>query len=322
MRVAGLTVLALTLLAGCSNPPLQANLGPADGAVEAISLLGDSLRRPSFPPEAMARMLAQLDTARRAFDADTGSADSFVWYGRRTGYLGRYQETITIFNFAIDKYPDDPRMYRHRGHRYLTTRQLDGAVADFKRAAELIQGTPDQVEPDGQPNALGIPTSTLHSNIWYHLGLALYLKGDFAGALEACRKDLEVATNPDMQVAVRHWLYMTLRRLGRAEEAAEVLEPVTREMEVIENTAYHRLLLLYKGKLSPDSLIGTGPGEGDPALQDASVGYGLGNWHFYNGREQEARAVWRRVVQTGPWASFGYLAAEAELAREAAADAK
>jgi hypothetical protein len=83
-------------------------------------------------------------------------------------------------------------------------------------------------------------------------------------------------------------------------------------MEVIENTGYHRLLLLYRGELSPDSLV-AGPGEGDPALHDASVGYGLGNWHFYNGREKEARAVWRRVLETGPWASFGYLAAEAEL---------
>lgn len=318
MRAAGLTVLTLTLMTACGDPPVRANLGPPESPIEAISLLGDSLRRPTFSPEATARMMAQLDTARRAFDADTGSADSYIWYGRRTAYLGRYQEALTIFNFAIDKYPDDPRMYRHRGHRYLTTRQIGPAIADFQAAARLIEGTADEVEPDGAPNALNIPTSTLHSNIWYHLGLGLYLAGDFEAALEVYRKDLAAATNPDTDVAVRHWLYMTLRRLDRAEEAAAVLEPVTADMEIIENGAYHKLLLMYKGELSPDSLTG-GPGENDPALQDATTGYGIGNWHFYNGRPKEAWAIWRRVLETGPWASFGYLAAEAEFARAAAA---
>ncbi len=76
-------------------------------------------------------------------------------------------------------------MYRHRGHRYITLREFDKAIADFNKAVELIEGTDDIVEPDGAPNAAGIPTSTLHTNIWYHLGLAHYLKGDFAAALLA-----------------------------------------------------------------------------------------------------------------------------------------
>ena len=40
-----------------------------------------------------------------------------------------------------------------------------------------------KIEPDGQPNARNIPTSTLNSNIYYHLGLAQYLKGEFEAAL-------------------------------------------------------------------------------------------------------------------------------------------
>ena len=87
-----------------------------------------------------------------------------------------------------------------------------------------------------------------------------------------------------------------------------------KEMNVIENQAYHRLLLLYQGRLSSDSLALAGGG--DAALQDATVSYGLGNWHFYNGRKEQAIAIWRRILETGPWASFGYLAAEAELARQ------
>ena len=48
---------------------------------------------------------------------------------------------------------------------------------------KLVAAKPDEVEPDGAPNARGIPRSTLQSNIWYHLGLAQYLAGDFDGIL-------------------------------------------------------------------------------------------------------------------------------------------
>ena len=285
----------------------------AQSPVEAVSLLGDSLRRPVLSAEADARLKAQLKDAEDEY-ARRPSADGLIWVGRRTAYLGRFTEAIAIFSSGLAKYRGDARLYRHRGHRYLTTRQIDRAIGDLLYAAQLTRGKADQVEPDGQPNAKNIPTSTLQSNIWYHLGLAYYLKADFRKALAAYRECLRVSKNDDMQVATRHWLYMTLRRMGRTDEAAQVLFPIRRDMNVIENQAYHRLLLLYQGQLSSDSL--NAGGDGDAALQDATVSYGLGNWHFYNGRKEEAVRIWKRILETGPWASFGYLAAEAELARQ------
>ena len=55
-----------------------------------------------------------------------------------------------------------------------------------------------------------------------------------------------------------------------------------------------------------------------PAGLDAvTMGYGVGNWHFYNGQRDQAMAIFRRIVDEQPaqWAAFGYIAAEAELAR-------
>jgi tetratricopeptide (TPR) repeat protein len=281
----------------------------AQAPVEAVSLLGDSLRRPVLPAETEARLAAQLREAEEEYGRRP-SADALIWVGRRTAYLGRFTDAIAIYSSGLAKYRGDARLYRHRGHRYLTIRHFDRAIGDLLYAVQLTRGKPDQVEPDGQPNAKNIPTSTLQSNIWYHLGLAYYLKGDFRHAVAAYRECLKVSKNDDMQVATRHWLYMALRRMGRTEEAAEVLFPVRRDMNVIENQAYHRLLLLYQGRLLSDSLTVSGDG-----LQDATVSYGLGNWHWYSGRKEEALRIWRQILETGPWASFGFLAAEAELAR-------
>jgi hypothetical protein len=123
---------------------------------------------------------------------------------------------------------------------------------------------------------------------------------------------MKVSTNPDMLVATSHWLYMTLRRLGRDAEAARVLEPITRDLDVIENGAYHRLLLMYKGELGADSLL-TASSSG--ALDDVTTAYGVGNWYLYTGQPARARDIFQRIVRAGNWAAFGSIAAEAELAR-------
>ncbi|HKV08975.1 MAG TPA: tetratricopeptide repeat protein [Thermoanaerobaculia bacterium] len=254
---------------------------------------------------------AKLAEAREALRKNPDDADALIWVGRRTAYLGRYQEAIEIFSQGIATHPEDARFYRHRGHRYITVRDLGPAIRDFEKAARLIEGQPDEVEPDGLPNAKNIPTSTLQSNVWYHLGLAYYLQGDFEKALVAYRRCMDVSKNPDMLVATSHWLYMTLRRLGREAEAREVLTPIRGDLDVIENHAYLRLLRMYKGEIPPEELRKGADGDLDPP----TLGYGLGNWYLYNGRRDEAVKVFREVLAGGNEAAFGYIAAEAELRR-------
>lgn len=304
LRTAILTVAALA--------PGATLAGQSD-SVEATSLLGRPLVRPAMSATARATAEGNLAAARRAYDRTPADADSIIWLGRRTAYLGRFREAIAIYTRGIGLHPNDARLYRHRGHRYITTRKLDDAVRDFEKADALTRGGQDQVEPDGQPNARGVPTSTLQSNIRYHLGLAHYLKGDFDQALPFYQRDVEVAVNPDMVVASSHGLYMTLRRLGRDREAVKVLEPIRADMEIIENGSYHRLLLMYKGLLPSDSVL-TPADQGD-AVQDATVAYGVANWHLYNGRPKEARAVFDRILTMPQWGAFGFIAAEAEVAR-------
>ena len=278
--------------------------------------MGEPLLRPVPVAEARAGMEQRLAAAARAYERTPLDADSIIWLGRRTAYLGRFNEAIAIYTRGIAKHPGDARLYRHRGHRYLTIRHLDKATADFQKAATLIAGMPDQVEPDGLPNARNIPTSTLNSNIRYHLGLAHYLKSEFDSAARIYAGDVAQSANPDMLVASSHWLYMSLRRLGRTKEAEAVLDKISRDMPIIENGTYHRLLLMYKGELVPADLL---PDSGGVAasLDNVTAAYGVANWHLYNGRPADAERIFREIlVRRTQWASFGYLAAEAELARK------
>jgi tetratricopeptide (TPR) repeat protein len=277
---------------------------------EATSLFGAPLR-PSPPTgDALARLTENLAAAEAAYRA-TPSADALIWLGRRTAYLGRYRDAIAVFTKGVEQFPNDARFYRHRGHRYITIRRFDAAAADLERAGALVQGKTDEVEPDGQPNARNIPTSTLQFNIWYHLGLAEYLQGRFDRAHAAYLRCLEVSKNNDAQVATRHWLYMTLRRSSKPDEAATILTPVSASMEIIENGSYHRLLLLYRGELTAATLLE----QSAAALDKTTVTYGIANWHFYNGRRAEAVALLKTIVHGPQWAAFGSVAAEADLQR-------
>ena len=306
--------LCAMVVAGCARAPQTRHAGSLPAGAQAISFLGDTLRTLPLSAETRARYETQLAEAKAAYDRTPTNVDSLIWYGRRLAYLGRLREAIDVFSKGVSLYPDNPWLYRHRGHRYISVRELDLAARDLERATTLTQGKPDEVEPDGQPNARNMPIGTLQSNIAYHLALAYYLRGDFARALPVYRRELADARNDDRRVSTAHWLYMSLRRLGRDREAAEVLVPIRRDMNVIENETYHRLLLLYKGELPADSVLAVGP-TGEMSVTDATGAYGIGNWHLYNGRPAEAERVFRRILAGGQWGAFGYIAAEAELAR-------
>ena len=69
---------------------------------------------------------------------------------------------------------------------------------------------------------------------------------------------------------------------------------------------------MYKGLRKPEDVLGSD--EQDP-LQIATQGYGVGNFFLVNGDTERAKAIFRRVVAVPQWAAFGFIAAEADLAR-------
>ena len=277
---------------------------------ETLSLLGKPLVAPALADDTRRKLEAELADARAAYEKNPDDPDAIIWLGRRTAYLGRFGEAIEIYTRGIETHPDEPRLYRHRGHRFITIRKFDLAIKDLRKAAQLVEGIPDQVEPDGQPNDRNIPTSTLQGNIYYHLGLAHYLKGEFGEARDAYRKCLELSKSPDMLVATTNWLYMTLLRLGRTEDARQTLLPITSGLDVIENKAYYQLLLFYKGEVKADALTGKG-------TEGVTLAYGLANRELCQGAHDKAKSGFKQIVEKrgDQWPAFGYIAAESDMAR-------
>lgn len=251
-----------------------------------------------------------LRSAEKKYKADSTNDEHIIWYGRRLAYPGMYNEAIDIFTKGIKLHPDNARFYRHRGHRYITLRCFDNAITDLKKAAELVRDQVDEIEADGIPNEKNIPTSTLHTNIYYHLGLAYYLKGDNRQALLAWEKCLDISDNDDMKVATLNWLNVVLRKMGRQKDAEQHLKAVSNEMEIIENRDYFDVLMMYK--TNDDEKLKE-KAKDQQTLSNATLGYALGTYYQLKGNKEKAKELFEKVVAGKQWSSFGFIAAEVEL---------
>ena len=248
--------------------------GQQEGPLQLISPLGRPLH-------------AQTDSGEQVDNTET-----WMELGLALAGSWRYQQAIDAYSEGLYRDPFNALLYRHRGHRFISTRRFEAAAADLELSARLDPGNWDT---------------------WYHLGLAHYLLGNFDRAEPAYLKCYELTQEGDdgSLVAVSDWLWMTLMRQDKADEASLILEKIHTDMEVGENTSYHRRLLMYKGLLNPQDLIA----EDAADLEIATSGYGVGNYYMVTGRQEEALDTFKKVVSGPYWPAFGFIAAEADLSR-------
>ena len=148
-------------------------------------------------------------------------------------------------------------------------------------------------EPDGAPNAAGIPLTTLHGNIWYHLGLAYYLNGDMKNARRCYDRRVGNHKYDDNVVSTGHWSYMIRRRMGDDNSAQEVVAPVRSEMKILENQAYHRICLFYKGEIGIEDLAVSVEAE---EVDDVHW-YSVANWLVYDQNDQtRAKEIYKDLA--------------------------
>ena len=314
-------------LAGCTSS--GSHTEPLPAGAQCHSLLGEPLFPPPVAADKRAALEQQLVEARARWQAAPDDADALIWYGRRLGYLGQFREAVEVFGEGIQRHPEDARMWRFRGHRWITLREFDKAVEDLERAVQLIQDQPDEPEPAGTPNARGLDLDTLHENVWYHLALARFLRGEHEQALADWEACLATVRNDDGRAMCAYWIASAAGRAAAAAEArgelsraaalrargAAALAGIRPDMDIVEYTSYHRLALVWKGQLDPDALLATARQDAEGDVDLATVGFGVGNWHLCRGDTELARSIFTEVERGASWHAFGHIAAEAELAR-------
>ena len=237
---------------------------------------------------------AQADTgpvarAERALAADPRNVQRFIDLGVAQAGARQMREAVRTFTRALAIAPNDPMLLRWRGHRHLSVREFDRAMADLTR---------------------GYGLDSTNYGILYHLGVLRFVRGDFNAAADAFARAQPRAPDAGELAGATDWLWMSLQRAGRAAEADAML---ARHPDSLATTvAYAKRLRLYRGEIGPDALF-TPSDTSD--IDVATLAYGLGDWYMVKGDTARARAQFERSVKSGGWPAFGFIASEAELAR-------
>jgi Flp pilus assembly protein TadD len=237
---------------------------------------------------------AQADTgpiarAERSLADDPRNVQRFIQLGTAQAGARQMQEAVRTFTRALAVAPADPMLYRWRGHRNLSVRNFDGAMADLTR---------------------GYGMDSTNYGILYHLGVLRFVRGDFNAAADAFARAQPRAPDGAELAGATDWLWMSLQRAGRSAEAAAMLARHPDSLPA--SNAYVRRLKLYRGEIGPAAVI-TPADTGD--VDVATLSFGLGNWYMVKGDSARAREMFRKSIQSGGWPAFGFIASEAELAR-------
>lgn len=229
--------------------------------------------------------------AEAALVADPNNVTKIIQLGLAQSAVRQYREAIETFTRGMKIAPDNPLLYRWRGHRYISIGEFEKALADLKRGNKLDPKNYD---------------------IYYHLGVAYFIRGEFADAASAFARGQPIAPNVNEFAGATDWLWMSLSRAGRGAEAQKALAPITDTLKVTTATAYAQRLKLYRGLSRPDEVFT--PAD-TAALQVTTLSYGVGNWYLARGDTANARVFFQRAVAARGWAGFGFYAAQADLAR-------
>ena len=256
------SILSLLLMAGLLVGCASKQMTQRELLVQAVGFDGTLHYTLPLSDESANKLDAQIADAREDLKENPTDEMALIWYGRRLSYAGLYQQAVVNYTRGLQLHPDSFKLRRHRGHRFITLRLLRPALDDLARAESLSRNIPNAVEPDGMPNAAGIPLSTTRGNILYHLALAYYLSGSYADAARTWQEALDIARNDDSRVSCTYWLLLCEAKLGEKARVAELLSTVTPDMSILENDQYHQLLLYFKGDLAEDVLLGNAAASG------------------------------------------------------------
>ena len=247
-----------------------------------------------MPRASVLQQRREQDKAIEAFDraiaADPSNADAYLLKCRSLAGLRRHEEAVAACTESLRLRPEQAGGLRDRGHYQLNLGRVEPGLADLQKAESL---------------------TSRDRGVYYHLGLAFYLSGDFPRAAKAYESCASHSADAAGKIECQAWLLPSLLRSGRKDEAKRLLAAVPAAPIEGHPGNYLDRLLLFKGTRTEAQVAATMTAEGP--VSEATVGYSIGIWHLLNGREAKAREYFERSLASKYTPAWGYRASEAEL---------
>lgn len=303
---ARIATLGIALLLAMSAPAFAAEkISVATGGPCATSLIGTPLTIPKYSAQTQKILDQDIAIAEAALRIAPDREDTHIWYGRRLDYAGRICDAVDAFSAGLKQFPDNYKLYRFRARDLTRARRFKEALADYTKALELMGDTPDNFEPDGMPNPIGLTISTYRGNIVYYHAQTSFATGDYPTMVAGMAKSLALAADfarDDMRVPTAYWTYIAYRKMGEHDKARTAINAIEPNLKLIENFAYYQAVQIMQGRLKPEAFR---------TSRDSTIKFAIAMERRFSGDEKGARDLLTEIVRENPQ---GHWPAEAELA--------
>ena len=258
------------------------------------------------------------EAAKAAYQSNM-TVDSATWYARLLGYQGLPKDAIEVLTVALKKYPDAPKLLRHRAHRYFSIREFDKSIEDGLRAAKLYENKPLEREKLGP-----FPASpdVVQFYTYYHLGQAYFAKHDFDAAAKWFHRAGEIGEGtggpPDVTASL-YWEYLSLARGTHYAAAKELLKNYDIDLYDLrdnsEGNNYFDGIQLFKKLRDPLDFYSerdTGKAFSTSDGIKSSTSYTLAQYYILRAEYDKAKPHLRKAMEIPTWSYFARIQAEAD----------
>lgn len=245
-----------------------------------------------------------LETANIVYVSAPFKESSYSWRGRREGFLGNYAKAIEIFTEGMKLFPDSYALYRYRGYFLVRNYQYEDGIKDLRRAEELIENENVSPVQDGIPGRTNFSPSTYKRNIFYYLAESSMATGDYNTVIEYmdnASESNQLRDKDDFLVSTSFYKYMAMRKLGRHEEADQLIKAIPTGLDIISSRDYYDAIQYLQGRYTRTQYV---------ERADSLGLYTVAMVDMFEGRLADAKEIFTVVTNNN---HKGYWLAEVEL---------
>lgn len=311
MRTYLFILIVLFAVISCNNDKekISSQSKKAAQVPEAIAFNGDSLFQIPVDSAVLAKYTVLIE---KYLKEENLTEEDYINWGNAYASIYQFNNAIKVYNDGLSHSPDSYKLLRYRAHRQLSIRKVNEAIDDLHKALTYLNNT-DSVELEYQPD--GTVSGSYEYWIYYHLGLANLLNGNYDEAISAYKNCILTSVTGVNKAGATYWLYNSFQKAGEVQNAEELINNFVFDEGTDMMHSYSVRILMLQGKKAPEELLDMEAKQNaqEWGKKEVSVAYEVANWYIRHNQVEKGMAIHRKTLQSPHWSAWTYLVTEKEF---------
>ena len=95
-------------------------------------------------------------------------------------------------------------------------------------------------------------------------------------------------------------------------QAEEAIAAIPADLDTNQEHPYFKRVMVYKGEWDAREILDIDKPGADWTAGDITAGYGIGSWFRYNGDDETAELIHRKILETPYWNAWAWVVTDRE----------